>query len=47
MYTLEDSRLAKTRTSITTKLDQDKTCKKVKVTSFSDVVSSVLYLTAN
>ena len=47
MYTLEDSRLAKTHTSTTTKLDQDRTCKKVKVTSFIGVVSSVLYLTAN
>ena len=47
MYTLEDSRLVKTRTSTTTKLDQDKTCKKVKVKSFIGVVSSVLNLTAN
>ena len=47
MYTLEDSRLAKTRTSIATKIDQDKACKKVKVTSFIGAVSSLLYLTAN
>ena len=47
MYTLEDSRLAKTRTLTATKLDQDKTCKNIKVTSFSGVVSSVLYLTTN
>ena len=47
MYTLEDSRLAKTGTSTTTKLDQDKISKMLRVTSFIGVVSSVLYLTAN
>ena len=47
MYTLEDSRVAKTRTSAATELDQDKIGNMLKVTSFIGMVSSELYLTAN
>ena len=47
MYTLEDSRLAKTRTSTTTKLDQDKIGNMLRSQASVGVVSSVLYLTAN
>ena len=46
-YNLEDSTPAKTPMPTTSKLDQDKTGKKVDITSYRGMIGSLLYLTAS
>ena len=46
-YHLEDSTPAKTPMPTATKLDQDKTGKKVDITSYRGMIGSLLYLTAS
>jgi len=46
-YNLEDSTPAKTPMPTATKLDQDKTGKKVDITSYRGMIGSLLYITAS
>jgi hypothetical protein len=46
-YKLEDSSPAKTPMATATELDQDKTGKKVEITSYRGMIGSLLYLTAS